>query len=402
MLSIILCSIAAAQEPVGEDFTIGAYYAMPQLEPHDNFSWDYAFMDMARIGCNRIVVSGNCWSDGWAAIKHWDMKGITSYSQLASYTDPWDPCDMVSNIIETRDFYDNLFWNGEHVGDTAIGHIMTDEPECQGLTEDEKNFLRAWADIYHQYNPTREVWINHCDPPWYDLNEKQASCSAAPTIAINSVRIADRIQAAKDIGLENFTVVALLGHITDWADNQCGRINYWDMGPCTQEVFDWLATRSNYQDAYEEMVTAYYFGALGFHPYMYNQHRGYSLVDANGNDQYGIRDGFDDAAHDLRGSHGWPSVELFNNTELFNDRGNYPAGTFTLTAQGISPSETIEKVIFGKTTNGGSDWETIEDTTPPYSASFSATAGTTVIFRARAVDTNGKKSIYAANMIYVQ
>ena len=66
VLSIILCSIvtAAAQEPVGENFTIGAYYAMPQLEPQDKFSWDYAFMDMARIGCNRIVISGNCGPDG--------------------------------------------------------------------------------------------------------------------------------------------------------------------------------------------------------------------------------------------------------------------------------------------------------------------------------------------------
>ena len=71
-----------AQAPVGESFTLGAYYAMAQLEPKDNFSWDYAFMDMARAGCNRIIVSGNCWANQWAAIKHWGMKGITSYGEL--------------------------------------------------------------------------------------------------------------------------------------------------------------------------------------------------------------------------------------------------------------------------------------------------------------------------------
>ena len=403
LVLMVLPALAACGENVGDAFTIGVYYAMPQLEPSDNFGWDYAFMDIARIGCNRIVVSGNCWADGWAALKHWDIKGITSYGQLNDYPGPgnWDPEDHAAGIIVTRDFNDGLVWDAEPLGDTIIGHIMTDEPECSGLTEDEKNFLRTWADTYHQYNPTRQVWVNHCDPPWYDLNEKHASCSAAPTICVNGFRITNRIAAAQGIGLDNFTVVALLGHISAWADNQCGRISYFELGPCSQDVFDWLAARTNQQDAYEEMITAYEFGALGFQPYMYNQHRGYSLVDIDGNDQYGIRTGFSAAAHDIRRSQGWPQVELFNNGAAFNDRGNYPPGNFTLTAEATSTAGTIEKVVFGKTTNGGSDWQTIEDTTAPYAATFTAQAGETVIFRARAVDTQGKQSIFAAYMVYV-
>ncbi len=80
----ILCSPLGTDllTPAGENFTIGVYYAMLWLEPQDNFSWDCAFMDMARSGCNFVVISGNCWADQWAAIKHWDMKGVTSYGQL--------------------------------------------------------------------------------------------------------------------------------------------------------------------------------------------------------------------------------------------------------------------------------------------------------------------------------
>ena len=92
---------------------------------------------------------------------------------------------------------------------------------------------------------------------------------------------------------------------------------------------------------------------------------------------------------------------MFNNGAAFNDRGNYSAGQFALTAEAVSESSTIEKVVFGQSTNGGATWESIEDTTVPYAAAFSASAGTTVIFRARAVAEDGKKSVYAANMIYV-
>ncbi|MFH1614603.1 MAG: hypothetical protein ABIG61_05935 [Planctomycetota bacterium] len=411
MRTILICCImisacaTCALAAIGEDFTIGAYYSMPWLEPNDNFSYDYAFMDMARIGCNFAVLSGNVWVANWAALKHWGIKGVTSYNILNGYPGEgaWDPCDFVSGMIQERDRLNGLTYNGEYVGDAVVGHIMTDEPEATGRepTEDQKNYLRAFADVYHQYIPTREIYVNHSDPPWYDLNEKQASCSAT-TISINNSRIKDRQIAANNIGLENFTVVAHVKSLTLWMDNQCVRIEAFGLGPCTQQVKDWLATRTNYQDVYEELITAYHFEAKGCTFYKYNQHMDdWSIVDINGNDLYGRRAAISDAAHDLRSSQDWPSVVLFNNGIPFNDRGNYPAGDFTLTATADSPSGTIAKVIFGKTTDGGAIWQSIEDTTVPYSATFSASTGQTVIFRAQAVDTNGKKSIYAANMIYI-
>jgi len=390
--------------PVGEPFTIGVYYAMPWLEPKDDFSWDYAFMDMARSGCNFVVVSGNCWTEQWAAISHWDMQGVTSYGELNNYPGPgkWKPSDFVAGIKERRARLKSFVWKGESVGDTCVGHIMTDEPECRGLPEDKQDYLRAWADVYHQHNPERNVYVNHCDPTWYDLNEEHATCSAAPTIAVNSHRITDRINAARAIGLKNFTVVALLGRMSDWSGGRAAQIDYWNLGRATPEVFEWLDSRSHAQDAYEQMVTAYCYGAAGLHPFMYNQHRGVSLVDKYGNGQYGIRKGFSDAAHDLRRTHGWPGVKLSNNGSRFSDRGTYSAGEFTLTAQAASDSGTIARVVFGKSTDGGSTWESIADLTAPYSAKFSTKPGQTVIFRARAVATDGKKSICSANMIHIE
>jgi hypothetical protein len=279
---------------------------------------------------------------------------------------------------------------------------MDDEPECRGLTADKQAFLRAWADVYHQHNPERAIYVNHCDPKWYDLNEQNATCSTAPTIAVNSHRIAERIKAARSIGLRNFTVVALLGRLSDWSGQRPEMIGAWGMGQGTPQVFNWLASRTNYQDAYEQMVTAYCCGSLGFHPYMYNQHRAISLVDKNGNGQYGIRQGFSDAAHDLRRAQGWPDVALMNNGSPFQDRGTYVPGTFTLTARAESPGSTIAKVVFGKSSDGGSTWETIEDAASPFTAQFTGAAGQTVIFRARAVDVAGKTSLYAANMISLQ
>ena len=150
------------------------------------------------------------------------------------------------------------------------------------------------------------------------------------------------------------------------------------------------------------MITAYAWGSPGFHPYQYNKHRGYSIVDIDGNDNAGIRAGFSAAAHDLRRSHGWPVVELFHEGTPFEDRGKYPEGLFHLTAEAISDSGTVAKVLFGKSINGGSDFESIEDDTAPYEASFPAEPGQTVIFRARAIDSEGRKSIYAASMIHVK
>ena len=419
-IAFCLTAPAAAQTPVGEAFTIGAYYSMPTLNPMDNFSWDYGFMDMARIGCNFIIVSGNAWANQWSAIKNWDMAGVTSYNVSNDYQGPgtWNVGTIEPGIIITRGFQDGLMLNGQYVGDAIVGFVMADEVECinggQGLTADEQDFHRLYADIYHTHNPTREIIVNHCDPPWYDLNEKHASCSAAPTISINASRFTERRQAAQDIGLDNFTTVSLQGRISDWAavQSSCTAIGIWGMGPCSQEVIDWLATRPNYQDAYEEILAAYFFGTQGYHPWQYNQHYAVSFVDINGDCQFGIRAGFSDAAHHIRRSHGWPGVELFNNGQPFVDCKQtpvfgapgcdvYTAGTFTLTATVVSDSSTIVKVVFGKSTDGGAIWTNVEDTTPPYSANFPTTAGETVIFRAQAFDTTGKKSLFAANRIYI-
>ena len=331
------------------------------------------------------------------------MKGITSYNQLNAYPGPgkWKPEDFVANITETRDFLDDLERDGVKLGDTVIGHIMSDEPECRKMPEDERNYLRAWADMYHRIHGWRDVYVNHCDPPWYDLNERHTTCSAAPTIRFNDLRIADRIEAARKIGLENFTVVALQGHITAWTAGLCNRLDYFGFGPCTQEVKDWLASRSNYQDAYEQMTTAYFAGALGYHPYIYNQHRAISFVDKDGNDQYGIRSAFSDAAHDLRTIQGWPGTELFHDGEPFVDRGTYSPGAFRLTAIARSPARKITRVVFGRSIDGGVTWTSVEDDAAPYAATFEAGAGETVIFRAQAIDSEDRRSIFAANMIHI-
>ena len=91
-----------------------------------------------------------------------------------------------------------------------------------------------------------------------------------------------------------------------------------------------------------------------------------------------------------------------NNGSPFQDRGTYAPGTFTLTARAESAGSTIAKVVFGKSSDGGSTWETIEDAAWPFTAQFTGAAGQTVIFRARAVDVAGKTSLYAANMISLQ
>ena len=122
---------------------------------------------------------------------------------------------------------------------------------------------------------------------------------------------------------------------------------------------------------------------------------------------------FDGAAIAAVAFDGWPGVELFNNGQPFVDCKQtpvfgapgcdvYTAGTFTLTATAVSDSSTIAKVVFGKSTDGGAIWTNVEDTTPPYSANFPTTAGETVIFRAQAFDTAGKKSLFAANRIYIK
>ena len=403
-----LCVGPAQAAPVGEAFTIGAYYRLQS--PTDNFDWDYGFMDMARIGCNRAVTSGNLWADAAGALKNWDMRAITAYSQLINYPGPgnWPDALMSNDIVNTANAYDGYMAGGQFTGDAIIGHVMDDEPECRAITADEINYLRHWADLYHQVNPSREVWVNHCDPPWIDFNEKRASCSANATIVVNGSRITDRMAAAQSIGLPNFTTVSLQGYLHDWATgggatDGCSSFNAWGMGPCPG-VKNWAAARTHHQDAYDMMMAAYHFGSDGYQPYIYNQGQAVSMVDANGNDNAGIRAAFRAAAHDIRRSQGWPGVNLTNDGVKFSDRTWYSEGPYTLVAEAESESSTVTKVVFGKSLDKGVTWTTIEDATEPYSATFSTTntpGQQIVIFRARAFDAAGKTSIYDANLIWI-
>ena len=401
-----LCATTFAVKSPQESFRIGVYISMGNTG--DTFVWDYMFMDLARIGCNYAVVSGNCYAGQWAAAKHWGIAGVNTYSIMNYYpgAGAWSPDDLESLVLSEKGTLDIMYHNGEYVGDAVVGRNIVDEPEAHGgkLTEDEQDFLRTYSDFYHLHLPDRDVYVNHSNPPWYDLHESKVSCSTGATIMVNSQRISDRINHAQSRGFENYSVVCQTANIAWWMNNDCGNINAIGLGPCSQAVKDWLAARNTYQDVYEMLSAAYLAGANGCTAYRYNYYLGgleaYAFVDPNGNDNGGRRAGYSDAAHDVRRAQGCPSVTLANNGVPFNDRGNYSAGQFTLTADAESVSGTIQKVIFGKTTNGGSDWETIEDTTAPYSAAFSTSAGQTVIFRSQAVDTTGKKSIYAANMIY--
>ena len=397
-----------AAAPVGEAFTIGAYYRF-QCKT-DTYDWDYALMDMARIGCNRVVASGNLWADSAAALKNWGMTAITAYSQLINYpgTGIWPDALMTNNIVETAGRYAGFTMNGEHVGDVVVGHIMIDEPECREHPEDEINYLRHWADLYHQHNPGREVYVNHCDPPWIDFHEKRASCSANATIIVNGDRITDRIAAAQSIGLPNFTTVSLQGYMHDWATgggatDGCKSFDYWAMGPCPG-VKDWAAARTHHQDTYEMMLVAYLFGSDGYQPYIYNTPYGSAIVDADGNDNQGIRAAFRAAAHDIRRSHGWPGVDMSNDGVEFEDHATYPAGPITLAAEAEAASSTIAKVVFGKSVDKGVSWVTIEDRTPPYTATFDVSGAPgrdSVIFRARAVDAAGRRSVFDANLVRI-
>jgi len=410
--------------PVGDEFTIGVYYSMPtKLEVATSrpgihscaFGWEYAFMDMARHGVNRIITSLTTEANQWAAIKHWGMKGFEYAGVLGdqlSYEYPgpgeWKPADLVPGIEEMTDRWNGHVWNGEDVSDAIVGHVLGDEMEChlsEGKREDELEFIRAWADIYHELNPERQALLNHCMPPWYDVHQRLDTSSIGATICVNSHRVLEGIAEAKELGRENMTLVALPGFLGGWIAPKCEHVEAYGFGPCNEAVREWLKDRTTYQDVYEEMITAYAFGADGFTVFLYNYALGYAvaLVDTNGISKADGRwDGFGDAANEIRRAQGWPGVELLNDGEPFTDRGTYPAGEFNLTAQGVSDSGTIAKVIFGISTNGGSDWDSAEDDTPAYEARFPTSAGDMVIFRAQAVDTEGKKSIYAANMVYVE
>ncbi|MFH1616678.1 MAG: hypothetical protein ABIG61_16540 [Planctomycetota bacterium] len=398
-----------------QDFTIGVYHHWGTGE---NYSWEYGLMELARNGCD-IIVASSSYSRGaqfWAASKHWGIKGIGSYAVLNSGTPPdyvVDEAALTTWILSNKDYWDNLFWNGEHVGDNVIGRIVCDEPECgDGLTEQEKNYIRAYCDLSLALDPARETWVNHCGSPWYDLHEVHVSSSIWNAISVNSGRLDEMITESQNMGLPGYTAVQFTRRFAEQLSD-CLGVNTAGFGPpCLPETFEWLDSRTNYEDIYEQMVTAFLRGASGMKFYRFNDFDpnlgdgNYALLDGNGVDFNYRMAAFGDAARAIRDSQGWPSVSLARKVSPRNmpplmDRRNYPSGNITLVAKASQGSAPVQKVIFGKTTNGGATWETVEDTSYPYETTFSLSAGTTVILRAQAIDTTGQGSIWAANMLYI-
>ncbi|MAE63032.1 MAG: hypothetical protein CMJ18_02065, partial [Phycisphaeraceae bacterium] len=392
-------------KPVGDAFLIGVYYAMPAIAKKDRFGWQYAFMDMARQGVNFVVVSGNKWAPQWAAVKNWGIRGITSYSRLHEYKEGWTEQDIARSIdLTDREFMQRLVYDEQDLRDQVLGHVFTDEPECKGLPEDQQAFMRAYAKAFHERFPDHDIYLNHCDPPWYDLGQKRDMCSVNATISVNSRRIVDRIAESRRLGQENMIFVALPGNLGQWIATDCNRIDGFGYGPCSPAVQAWLKSLSTFQHVYDAMVSAYACGARGFAVFQYGQAGSYAvaLVDQDGRGKPDGRwAGFGAAARDLRRAQSWPGVELHRDGARLADGDRLAPGPVRLAAEAVSDSGRIAKVVFGVSVNGGVDFESIEDDDAPYEATFTLGPGADVIVRAQAVDTDGRRSIYSAAMVQV-
>jgi len=396
------------------DFEMGVYY-YPLSTSGDNYSWDYGLMDLARNGCGDIAVSATGeWSEqALAAVKHWDMEFIQAYNILNSAPNDYEVNETAITdwILSTKANWDGKSWNGESLGNTITGWLIADEVECgSGLTEPQKTWLRAFCDLHATLDPNRATIVNHCYPyDWYDLHEDEASATTGPILMINSQMIDYRVTEANSLDFDSFTAVTHPVKLSGWITT-CASVNYWTVRfgpPCTQAMFTLLGDRSNYMDVYEQIQTAYLHGARGDRVYTYNNYsNGYSLVDANGNDYNGRMSGFGDAARDIRANQGCPGVTFVQklddgNTAPIVDYQKFSPNDITLVATPTAGSAAIDKVVFGKSINGGADWTTSEDSSSPYEATFSLDARLRTILRAQAVDVNSNKSVYAAVMIDV-
>lgn len=389
-------------------FEIGVYYG--PKDPSDNFNWDWALMDMARNGCTEMVVSSPMsWNSlFWYAAKNWGIKAIAGYNILNDGAPDYiiNESQMTASILANKQYWDSM----SPTADNMIGFMLCDEPEGGGgLSTAKQDYVRKYCDLYKINDPTRQSYINHAGLPWYDLHEAQSS-SSAPRIFINHQYLYDTKAEAQRLGKDGFTCVPQINRISDGIDGHSDRIYGLNMGFGTQEAIDFIASRTAYQDVYEEMMTSYICGTKGCVGYTYAPEMSttvYSLVDQNGLDNDYRRKGFGDAASDIRASQGWPSVTLKRKVTMTKkiplyDRRNYPAGSITLNAATTTASgSTLSKVIFGMSTDGGASFSTAEDTTYPFENTYTLVAGTTVILRAQAVDSLNRKSIWAANMIYV-
>ena len=407
----IACSFVGGTS-TAQSFQIGVYYP---LSAEDNFGWDYGLMNLARNGCDHMVVSSafNRPASFFAAAKNWNIKCIASYGVLNYVAELGsDVAAMTSSIQTRKNYWDSLLYAGDLVGDIVIGTIVSDEPESTGgglgLTVPQQDFIRAYCDIYHTINnPTRSTYVNHSNPPWHDLHEDKVTATMGPIININASEIDERIAEAQGLGFANYGVASHAIRFAERITNGASAFASGFSPPFTQEFYDWLHSRTNYQDVYEMMETAFLQGANGYNVWTYNEpSSGYSLVDVDGNDHNGRMRAYGDAARDIRAVQGWPMITLARkistrNTPLLRDRRKYPSGSITLVAIAGLGNSSIDKVVFGKSTNGGAFWTTVEDNSFPYETTFSLLAGETVILRAQAVDTAGQGSIYAASMIYV-
>lgn len=408
LMALVLLSGAA----VAEEFNVGVYYYTQDIS-QDNFGFDFGLMELARNGCNRIVVAGNTSGNFWATVKNWQMEGITAYDILNGVGDnPVIDTEVITGIIEAeRRWADLMYYGSEYVGDAIIGKMVTDEPEAYNRTEAQKNYIRAYCDIYRQVNPTRKTFINHANIPWYDLDEDEPTHSTGPTIEYNHTRISDVLAEAQRLGYANFTAVAQTAKISVWMNTNCGNLLYYGFGPCTQEQFDWLESRTVYQDVFDEIVTPFLYGANGVNIFLFNAYNVsnwsyYSLVDPDGKDHNWRMTAFGDAVRYIRQEQGRPEVELFRRVtpldlRAIHDFRKYPAGTMTIQANVTAGSVSVSRVVFGKSTDGGATWQTVQDNSFPFYTSYTLNAGETVILRAQAVDVEGHTSIYDAKWIEI-
>jgi hypothetical protein len=359
------------------NFDIGVFY-YGSGSPSENIDWDYGLMDVARNGGTSIVVdsSYNRGAQFWAAAKHWDLTGIATYGILNEA--PLTEIEMTNWIVSNKAYWATLSWNGEVVGDNVIGYMIADEVECgNGMVQANQDFIRMYCDLFSSLDTSRSTYVNHCyETGWYDLHEEQATTSLYAYGADDDAYIATTVATAQSLGFDNCSIV-----------RQCDG--------------------HGYDQIYTQMVIAFQYGAKAFYAYTYVGGGDFqSLVDGNGHDNNYRMSAYRDASQDIRDYQGWPSVTLArkispSKTPALMDRRNYPAGNITLIAQPTPGSAPVQKIIFGKSTNGGGTWQTVEDLSFPYETTYSLNTGETVILRARAVDINGQGSVWAANMIYV-
>ncbi|MFH1613587.1 MAG: hypothetical protein ABIG61_00680 [Planctomycetota bacterium] len=208
-----------------KDFDIGFYYGYNA--PNDNVSWGYALMDMARSGGTIVQELGSAATNEkfFYAAENWGIEVVPYHGFDSNETyDANDVNDLIETIKTRRDNYDSLL-----AGDNIVGYMIMDEPEDDGgLTQLQLSNYCMYVNLIHQYDPNRDVYVNHSDPTWYDFNEDVAWCTTGPVLNCNSYRIDDRIaHAVNDLGFDGYTMVGHAKKFGDWMAGACGSYNYY-------------------------------------------------------------------------------------------------------------------------------------------------------------------------------